>query len=123
MQAIPQPAPAWSGDQKVAVSGTLPDVPAALRDQVKIDVMFRDQQGRSFPLLAQPLGLDTNAQFNALVSLPSLFHGDPLPGSTPGLVEVSARLNDLVKLSPRRTSFPQASPPSGSRSCAGWPAP
>ena len=100
MQAIPQAAAAWTGDQKVAVSGALPDVPAALRNRVKVDVMFRDAQGRSFPLLAQPLGLDTNAQFNALVSLPSLFRGDPLPSSTPGSLLVSARLNDVVKLFP-----------------------
>ena len=111
MQAIPQAVPAWTGDQKVAVSGALPDVPVDLRNRVKIDVMFRDPLGRSFPLLAQPLGLNANAQFNALVSLPSLFRGDPLPGSTPGEVVVSARLDDVVKLfAPSNVIPPDQSP-------------
>ena len=92
-----EPPPPWQGDAAVTVIATFPDIPAEIREDVEVDIMFADENGNVFPLTDQPLGLDGEGNINAQVRLPSLLAGDPVPSTEAGDIVVTAHIGDEVK--------------------------
>ncbi|MBX3000894.1 MAG: hypothetical protein KF893_20395 [Caldilineaceae bacterium] len=102
------PPPPWQLDQLLTVSGSFPDIPAELREDVDLSVMFSDVNGRVFPLTSRPLSLNSNGTFNAQVKWSSLLSGDPVPSQAAGNLVITAQLDNvtksIVKALPTQTS-------------------